>query len=544
MTLKYCLNLTLTALLLFEINISNVMANDCDNLNNVMKYMGDNMKQDYSKHTNCCQFKGIICDNQQRITEIQFKNLKDYSIDINSAIGEMGNLQSLTSLEITNVVTATDDSLTSKIGDLKNLKTLIIKDNYIDFLGTPLPQEIGNLKNLERLELTGNSFNGPIPKSLGNLENLKVLNLKDNAFEGTIPYEFKNLLNLEEFNVYGSTKLNGYVPLLPKVKSCDYGVTDLCSIKSSKCKSSLDDCTKEEIVNTNKANGNPNPSDESQFEEKNRDNSDEELRNFGIIATLIIFAIIICVIFGKSIKRHRSKNSDNGDKSESEDESEDENNNISGNATGVAVPTYTTTPNTNINVNINANLSPYSEPVQTVDITNSSMLNGPSNGYVDITTPYDSTLTPYTSNAASPTPVSPSANDYYDTSNNLPPTQQQTYEQNHISPSNPSTYNNNSMFAGPANGYVDITTPYDNDLTPYTSNATSTTPVSSSQNDNYYPPTSTSLQMNNNYSGPNNIPPPPPPPSGNYNQIPVSPIGFVPPPAIAYPPSSNYNNKQ
>jgi len=27
----------------------------------------------------------------------------------------------------------------------------IIKDNYIDFLGTPLPEEIGNLKNLERL---------------------------------------------------------------------------------------------------------------------------------------------------------------------------------------------------------------------------------------------------------------------------------------------------------------------------------------------------------------------------------------------------------
>jgi hypothetical protein len=575
MTLKYCLNLTLTALLLFEINISNVMANDCDNLNNVMKYMGDNMKQDYSKHTNCCQFKGIICDNQQRITEIQFKNLKDYSIDINSAIGEMGNLQSLTSLEITNVVTATDDSLTSKIGDLKNLKTLIIKDNYIDFLGTPLPQEIGNLKNLERLELSNNSFNGKIPKSIGNLENLKVLNLQENTFEGTIPYEFKNLKNLEEFNVNGNTKLNGYVPLLPKVATCDYGITDLCSLKSSKCKSSLSDCTKEEVQKTNKVNGNPNPSDESQYEPKRLIDSNNKYKTIGIIVAAIVLAIIMCIIISKCCKCCR-KSSEYSVDEEEDDDDENGNKNKNNNGNGGEGTVQTT----NINVNINANLG----TVQTVDITDTSMINGPANGFVDITTPYDNALTPYNSSAASPTPasptpVSPPPNDYKSSNN---PSQQENNKQNYIPPPNPSTYKNNSMFAGPANGFVDITTPYDSVLTPYessTSNSPSPSPISpnnnyyptsnspslnnnnnnlniNNNNNNYYYPAPNSPSLNNNNNNNNYYPTPNSPPlnnnyygpspqtqNNNYNPNLVPPVGFVPQPVIAYPPPSNYTNK-
>lgn len=473
---------------------------DCDYLTKIMQFMGNSMKQDYATVSNCCQFRGIVCDNQQHITEIQFKNYKDYSADINSAIGEMENLHYLTSLDLTNFITATDDSLTSKIGNLKSLKTLIIKDNYIDFLGSKIPEEIGNLTNLEKLDLSNNSFGGPLPKSLGKLENLKILNLKDNSFEGTIPYEFKSLNNLEEFDINGSTKLYGYVPLLPKVTHCDYGVTELCSLKSSKCKSSLDDCTKEEIKKTNKENGNPNSSDESQYEENERDFSSNNMNFIAFIVLAVIICIIMCLLLCKCRKRRHKKF----------DYEENQNNN----AGSADAATTTSTPNTNINVNINANLSPYSGPVQTVDITDTNL---PASGFVDITTPYDNALTPYTSSAASPTPVSPS-NDYNEPQNK-PQEQVTTYDHNYISPPNPSTYNNNSMFAGPANGFVDITTPYDNALTPYTSNANSPTP--SSPNNNYY-------------GAPNS-------PQNPYNQNPVPPIGFVPPPNIAYPPN-NYNN--
>jgi len=486
-----------------------IATTDCDYLAKAIQFMGDDIKQDYASITNCCQFRGIVCDSHQRITEIHLKNFKDYSVDINSAIGELEKLRYLTTFEMTNVITATDDSLTSKIGNLKNLKTLIIKDNYIDFLETKLPKEIGNLINLEVLDLSNNNFNGPIPKSIGKLENLKVLNLKGNSFEGTIPYEFKNLNNLEDFNINGNTKLYGYVPLLPKVTVCDYGVTELCSIKSSKCKSSLIDCTKEEVIKTNMSNGNPNKSDESQFEEikkitNKKDDSGIKINDTSM-ATLsilvMILCIIMCILLCKCRKHKHEKYSD------SENDDENQNNDI-GN-----------TPNTNINVNINANISPYSGPVQTVDITDT---NCPVSGFVDITTPYDNELTPYTSAATSPTPVSP-PNNYTESNNNLLSPPQQTNDQNYISPPNPSTYNGNSMLEGPANGFVDISTPYDSALTPY----------SSSNNSSNNSPTPASPNNDNYYITPNS-------PQNNYEQNPIQNFGFVPPP-MAYPPLNNIN---
>ncbi|OUM62227.1 hypothetical protein PIROE2DRAFT_11541, partial [Piromyces sp. E2] len=53
--------------------------------------------------------------------------------------------------------------------------------------------------------------------------------------------------------------LKGYVPLLSNIKTCDYSNTNLCNLKSSKCKSGSNNCIAKDIDETNEENGNPNP---------------------------------------------------------------------------------------------------------------------------------------------------------------------------------------------------------------------------------------------------------------------------------------------
>ncbi|KAG4089575.1 RNI-like protein [Neocallimastix lanati (nom. inval.)] len=242
----------------------NILATDCDTFSKIVKYMGKNVYEDsYVTFTDCCKATGVTCDANKNIVELSFGKFYGYEGSINGFYKELQNLKSLTSLEIVDckIGDYTQSStriLPKTIGNIKNLKTLIIKDNYIDYLDCILPEEIGNLINLEKLDLSGNLFTGPIPKSIANLKNLKILNLKHNNFTEEIPYEFKNLQNLEEINLYGNSNLTGYVPKLPKLKSCNDGVSGLCRLLGrsgdyTKLYSSND------IKSINKRNENLNP---------------------------------------------------------------------------------------------------------------------------------------------------------------------------------------------------------------------------------------------------------------------------------------------
>ena len=56
-------------------------------------------------------------------------------------------------------------------------------------------------------------------------------------------------------------KLKGYIPEPPKIDICDYYRTNLCTLKSNKCKKGIDNsCTLEIIKESNYSNGNPDPS--------------------------------------------------------------------------------------------------------------------------------------------------------------------------------------------------------------------------------------------------------------------------------------------
>ena len=78
------------------------------------------------------------------------------------------------------------------IFELKDLKVLMLSDNE-NF--TSLSSKIGNLKNLEKLTLYFNSLEH-LPKELGLLEGLEYLNLKHNNLE-TLPESLGNLAALE-----------------------------------------------------------------------------------------------------------------------------------------------------------------------------------------------------------------------------------------------------------------------------------------------------------------------------------------------------------
>lgn len=89
--------------------------------------------------------------------------------------------------------------LSPKIAQLKKLKTLALGSNY--FQG-PLPDEIGELVNLENLEMGSSSEQniGELPHSIGNLKNLKQVILAQ--MSGDLPKELGELSNLETLRFY------------------------------------------------------------------------------------------------------------------------------------------------------------------------------------------------------------------------------------------------------------------------------------------------------------------------------------------------------
>ncbi len=81
--------------------------------------------------------------------------------------------------------------LPPELGELKNLRILILHDNKIK----SLPPEIFDLFNLEILNLADNNINA-LPSKICNLINLKKLNLEANQLK-SLPSEIGNLSNLK-----------------------------------------------------------------------------------------------------------------------------------------------------------------------------------------------------------------------------------------------------------------------------------------------------------------------------------------------------------
>ncbi|KAL4594550.1 hypothetical protein ACB092_12G026900 [Castanea dentata] len=198
-------------------------------------------------HTNSsasspCKWRGITCNNEGSITEINlayaglrgnlqnlnfssFPNLLHLDLSVNKLTGtiptNIGTLSKLQYLDLsTNSLNGSlplslanltqvyqldfslnnisggldrrlfpDGTSLSKTG-LLSLKIFVLQYTK---LGGRIPEEIGNLKYLVVMALDWNYFCGPIPPSIGNLSDLTTLILNQNEFSGQIPVSFGTL---------------------------------------------------------------------------------------------------------------------------------------------------------------------------------------------------------------------------------------------------------------------------------------------------------------------------------------------------------------
>ncbi|XP_076909841.1 leucine-rich repeat receptor protein kinase HPCA1-like [Bidens hawaiensis] len=152
---------------------------------------------------------GITCTNS-RVTKITLSSMQ--------LSGELpGDIDQFTELEILDLSYNKDlgGLLTSKIGNLKKLKNLILVG--CSFTG-PIPETIGNLESLVYLSLNSNSFTGRIPSSVGNLQNLVWLDLSTNNLIGSLPVSSQTTPGLDNLTLakhfhLGDNQLSGDIPL-------------------------------------------------------------------------------------------------------------------------------------------------------------------------------------------------------------------------------------------------------------------------------------------------------------------------------------------
>ncbi|KAH9714615.1 protein kinase domain-containing protein [Citrus sinensis] len=96
-----------------------------------------------------------------------------------------------------------------------------------------IPEEISNLTNLTTIDLGGNKLNGLIPITLSKLQKLQGLVLYDNKLEGSIPDDICRLAELYELELDGN-KLSGSIPAclsnLISLRILSLGSNELTSI--------------------------------------------------------------------------------------------------------------------------------------------------------------------------------------------------------------------------------------------------------------------------------------------------------------------------
>ncbi len=118
-------------------------------------------------------------------TLLYFKSLTLSCNSLRELPKEIGNLSSLTELDLTHNLSLT--KLPETIGNLSNLTKLDLSWNNM----TELPKEIGKLKYLTELNLSVNKLT-KLPEEIGELNNLTELKLFSNRLE-EVPREIGNL---------------------------------------------------------------------------------------------------------------------------------------------------------------------------------------------------------------------------------------------------------------------------------------------------------------------------------------------------------------
>jgi len=140
-------------------------------------------------------------------------HVKTINLSTNHLVGtlptQIGDLPSLTSLNVFNNKPGLSGSIPTEIGNLTSLTVLNMASN--SFSGS-IPTTIGNLTSLTQLYLHGNtSLSGTLPSEIGNLTSLTILYIAGNFTDGPIPSSWSALTNLTTLALAGA-HLNGSIP--------------------------------------------------------------------------------------------------------------------------------------------------------------------------------------------------------------------------------------------------------------------------------------------------------------------------------------------
>ncbi|KAG5550633.1 hypothetical protein RHGRI_015545 [Rhododendron griersonianum] len=145
---------------IFTISVSSQCLNEQKSLllqlKNTLSFNPENstILTNWTQTLDCCQWKGVTCDQNGRVTGLDLS-----SESISSGIDHSSALFSLSSLETLNL---TYNSLNS----------------------SPIPSSIGDLANLRHLNLSNSGFSGQIPTGLSLLTRLVTLDLSTHNYLG------------------------------------------------------------------------------------------------------------------------------------------------------------------------------------------------------------------------------------------------------------------------------------------------------------------------------------------------------------------------
>ncbi|XAR52974.1 Non-specific serine/threonine protein kinase, partial [Bertholletia excelsa] len=207
----------------------------------------------WTEHNSVCNFTGVACNSDERITEINLPqlnltgtlpldaicslqslekislgsnflygpiteelknctNLKYLDLGFNSFAGTVPDLSSLTQLKFLSLNHSgfSGQFPWESLENLTSLQFLSLGDNQFD--NSPFPLEILKLEKLYSLYLANCSLAGEVPEGIGNLTLLQNLELSYNYLKGKIPVGITKLKNLQQLEIYNN-RLTGQIPV-------------------------------------------------------------------------------------------------------------------------------------------------------------------------------------------------------------------------------------------------------------------------------------------------------------------------------------------
>lgn len=177
--------------------------------------------RDWPIKTDTCQWRGVECDSEDRVTGLTLSGLRRTrigQIQPQFAVDSLPNLTSLTRFNASGF--ALPGSIPDWFGE--RLGALRIIDLRYAWLVGPIPSSLGGLTKLQSLLLSGNSLSGSVPASLSKLSELAILDLSRNSLTGSVPPELSLLGNLTTLDL-SSNFFSGAIPS---------GLSDISGLRS------------------------------------------------------------------------------------------------------------------------------------------------------------------------------------------------------------------------------------------------------------------------------------------------------------------------